>query len=188
MLLSSLEETFCAPMEEFVRLEVKRVRRMKQDVQKASGDLEASLVKYLRQRHGAGTGGGGAQEPPDQWDTQLSVLRQSFELTRYDMLVELNSQKTNRKFQLCQRVCTALYAHLGYFQECHGVIAAVEPALDQLNTELSLARKEFSSKGMLYNLKRKLLLREVKRASPALALLLPKRKRGSFQSVILLMT
>lgn len=168
-----------------MRLEVKRVRHMKQDVQKASAELEASLVKYLRQRHGVGIVNGSiaGQESQEKWDAQLSVLRQSFELTRYDMVVELNSQKTNRKFQLCQRVCTALYAHLGYFQECHGVIAAVEPALDQLNTELAFARKEFSSKGMLYNLKRKLLLREVKRSSPALALLLPKRKRGSFQSV-----
>lgn len=167
-----------------MRREVKCVRHMKQDVQKASADLEASLGKYLRHRQGAaGAAGGGAPEPQEKWDAELSVLRQSFELTRYDILVELNSQKTNRKFQLCQRVCTALYAHLGFFQECHNVIDNVEPAMDQLNTELALARKEYSNKGMLYNLKRKLLLREVKRSSPALALLLPKKKRGSFQSV-----
>lgn len=186
-LLRSLEETFCAPMEEFVRLEVKRVRNMKQEVQKASSDLEASLVKYLRHRHSGGSGpslaaGSAGQDSSEKWEAQMAVLRQSFELTRYDMVVELNSQKANRKFQLCQRVCNSLYDHLGYFQECHAVVAAVQPTLAQLNAELALARKDFSRQGMLYNLKRKLLLREVKRSSPALALLLPKRKRGSFQS------
>jgi hypothetical protein len=95
----------------------------------------------------------------------------------------LNSQKTNRKFQLCQRVCTSLYAQLGYFQRCHDVIAAVEPALGLLTNELSIARKEFSSKGMLYNLRRRLLLRDVKRSQPAMALFLPKKERGSFHTV-----
>ncbi len=97
--------------------------------------------------------------------------------------MELNSQKANRKFQLCQRVCTSLYTQLNYFQECHRLVAEIEPTLDQLTTELSLARQEFSRKGMLYNLKRKLILREVKRSQPALALLLSKKKRGSFQTV-----
>ena len=186
-LMRSLEETFCAPMEEFVRLEVKRVRTMKQDMQKASNELEASLVKYLRQRQSGGGSsvvGGSGVENQEKWDTELSVLRQSFELTRYDMVVELNAQKMNRKFQLCQRVCTSLFDFIGYFQECGSVMGTVQPTLTQLNKELSFARKEFSCQGMLYNLKRKLLLREVKRSSPALALMLPKKKRGSFQSVL----
>ena len=65
-------------------------------------------------------------------------------------VVELNAQRANRKFQLCTRVCSSLYAHLGYFQQGHNVIEDIQPQLSKLNDELTLARKEFSRKGEVY--------------------------------------
>ena len=142
--LSSLEMTFSAPMEEFVKREVKTVKKLKQDVAKSAEEYEAGLAKFQLLK---------ASIDPEMLsirETELALLRSKFEMYRYDLVVELNSLGTKKKFQLCERVCSALYAYLGFFHQCHTLIATIEPAMRQLTSELNSARKDFAREQLLW--------------------------------------
>ena len=113
--------TFSAPIEEFVRREVKTVKKLKSDMQRAAEEYETTLSKFLLLK---------SSTEPDLLKTkesELAILRQRFEMIRFDLVVELNSLGTKKKFQLCERVCSALYAYLGFFHQCHTLIATIEP-------------------------------------------------------------
>ena len=78
-------------------------------------------------------------------ESELQVLRKRYELARYDLVAELNSLETKKKFQLCERACSALYSYLGFFHQCHTLVATVEPAMRKLTCEVQAARKVWTS-------------------------------------------
>lgn len=159
--LLSLETTFSAPMEEFVKREVKEIKKLKTRVQQCSEDYELLLSKFLALKPDIDS------EIIHQKEEELAMIKNKFELCRYDLVTELNSLETKKKLQLCERICSALYTNLGYFHQCHTLVATVEPAMRQLTAEVSLARKDFTRELMLRNAKRTQLQRELDRVKPS---------------------
>lgn len=147
-LLLSLETTFSAPMEEFVRREVKFIRKMKAEVNRASEDYETHLSKFLQLKNSTD----GAQVQVRS--AEVAKTRRHFELSRFDLVHHLNQLETKKKFQLVERVCSALYAFLGYFHQCHSLVASVEPSMRDLQHALHLARKDLALDDRLWNAKR----------------------------------
>lgn len=158
--LLSLETTFSAPMEEFVHIEVKTVKKLKQEVAKCADEYEVNLAKFLHLRKNI------EPEIIEQKESELQVMRKKYELARYDLVAELNSLETKKKFQLCERACSALYSYLGFFHQCHTLIATVEPAMRKLTCEVQAARKDFAREVMLRHARRVQLQRELDRAKP----------------------
>eukprot|EP00607_Mallomonas_marina_P008350 CAMPEP_0182424482 /NCGR_PEP_ID=MMETSP1167-20130531/10693_1 /TAXON_ID=2988 /ORGANISM="Mallomonas Sp, Strain CCMP3275" /LENGTH=861 /DNA_ID=CAMNT_0024604331 /DNA_START=153 /DNA_END=2738 /DNA_ORIENTATION=+ len=162
-LLSSLETTFSSPMDEFVKREVKTVKRLKQALQKNSEEYEQALSKFLSLKTSADS------DLFLQKEADLAMLRRRFELSRYDLVTELNGLETKKKFQLSERIVSAVYAHLGYFHSCHSMLLTIEPAMRQLMNELNAGRKEFAREVMLRQGRRSQLVRELDRASASTA-------------------
>ena len=111
--LLSLETTFSAPMEEFVRREVKTVKSMKLDITECAEQYEVLLSKFLQLKTNTD------RDTVEQKQAELALLKKKYELSRYDLVTELNSLETKKKFQLCERACSALYSYLGFFHQCH---------------------------------------------------------------------
>lgn len=158
-LLLSLETTFSVPMEEFVKREVKTVKRLKQAYQKSAEEYETALSKSLQLR---------ASTDPEaylQKEAEVAMLRRKFELSRFDLVTELNILEMKKKFQLTERIVSAIYAYLGFFHSCHTNIATIEPAMRELMNELNSARKDFSCEVMLGRAKRDRLQRNLDAAA-----------------------
>ena len=153
--LASLETTFAAPMEEFVEREKQHIKSLKSDLQKAGEDYEAALAKFLALKNSSD------RETRLSRETDVAMLRRKFEIHRYDVVVELNSLASKKKFALCERVCSALYAYLGYFHQCHTLLATIEPAVRQLTSELNYARKDFAREQLLMAARRTQLKRDL---------------------------
>lgn len=156
--LSSLETTFAAPMEEFVKIEVKTIKKLRADLQRSGEEYEQALAKYLAMKTGTDP------ELKKSREKELAALRKQFELHRFDIVAELNACASKKKFQLCERVCSALYAYLGYFHQCHTLLATIEPAVRQLTSELNSARKEFSREQLLIAVRRRQLKADLDRS------------------------
>ena len=156
--LSSLETTFSAPMEEFVKREVKSIKKLKSEMEKSGEEYEVALSKFLTLKNSTDS------ETKINREKELNMHRKKFELNRYDMVVELNSVASKKKFQLCERICSALYAYLGYFHQCHTLLATIEPAVRQLTTELNSARKDFVREQLLMSARRTQLQYELNEA------------------------
>ncbi len=54
-------------------------------------------------------------------------------------ILQQNSLETKKKFQLCERACSALYSYLGFFHQCHTLVATIEPAMRTLTLEVTKA-------------------------------------------------
>mmetsp|Transcript_20948 Transcript_20948/g.30198 ORF Transcript_20948/g.30198 Transcript_20948/m.30198 type:complete len:833 (+) Transcript_20948:91-2589(+) len=144
----SLETTFSAPMEEFVKLEAKSVRKLKNAVSQNSEVYESALAKFLSLKTSVD------DEVVHRKEAELATMRKELELSRYDLVTELNSLETKKKFQLCERTCSALYIYLGFFHQCHTMVATMEPAMRQLTSEMSRARDDFRREAILREAKR----------------------------------
>jgi hypothetical protein len=147
-LLLSLETTFSAPMEEFVKREVKFIRKMKIEVSRASEDYEAHLQRFLQLKRNS------EESQVQLRAAEVAATRRRFELSRFDLVHHLNQLETKKKFQLVERVCSALYAFLGYFHQCHTLVANLEPSMRDLHHSLQLARKDFAKDDRLWTAKR----------------------------------
>jgi hypothetical protein len=149
--LESLENVFAAPMEAFAKREFKEMRKSRKEVQRSRDEYESTMSKYLQLN---------AKSQQDKVDTQevdLAQTRRRFELARFDQVSNLNQLETKKKFQLVERVCSALYAHLGFFHQCHELVAVLEPTMNQLNQQLTQARREFAQEQRLWSAKRQQL-------------------------------
>ena len=153
--LASMETTFAAPMEEFVEREKQHIKKLKIDLQKSGEEYESALAKYLALKNTCD------RETRKSRETEVAMLRRKFEMHRYDVVVELNSLASKKKFALCERVCSALYAYLGYFHQCHTLLATIEPAVRQLTSELNFARKDFAREQLLMAARRTQLRRDL---------------------------
>ncbi|CAM9785225.1 unnamed protein product [Chrysoparadoxa australica] len=85
---------------------------------------------------------------------EVAATRRRYELSRFDFVHYLNQLETKKKFQLVERVCSALYAFLGYFHQCHMLVAGLEPSMRDLQHSLHLARKDFARDDRLWSAKR----------------------------------
>ncbi|CAN0460993.1 unnamed protein product, partial [Discosporangium mesarthrocarpum] len=72
---------------------------------------------------------------------EVSQAKRRFELARFDLVHHLNQLETKKKFQLVDRVCSALYAFLGLFHQCHMLVADLEPYMRNLQHAINLSRK-----------------------------------------------
>lgn len=96
-------------------------------------------------------------------EAELTAMNKELELSRYDLISELNILETKKKFQLCERTCAALYTYLSFFTQCHNMVSMMEPAMIKLNTEMSLARNDFRRETILRDAKRIQLKNELER-------------------------
>ena len=96
--LSSLECTFSEPMEEFVKREVKSIKILKQELYRAREEYELATGKFLALKSSVDPATRKSREE------ELATLRKKFELHRYDVVVELNSLASKKKFVLCERM------------------------------------------------------------------------------------
>ena len=150
-LLLALETTFCSAMEAFVKREVKGVRRLKAECGKCLEEHEQDLARLLSLRNDA---------PEDLRRERLLAVkgsRKRYELARFDLVHELNQLETKKKFQLAERVCSGLYADLGFFHQCHILMATLEPKMRDLYQALQVARRRFASNERIWAAKRKQL-------------------------------
>ena len=74
--LRSLETTFAEPMEAFVKREVKTIKKLKNDLQKAGEEYEAALAKYLSLKTNCD------REIRSARETEVAMLRRKFEMHR----------------------------------------------------------------------------------------------------------
>jgi len=147
-LVYSLESTFSAPMEEFVKQEVRSVIKMKQEVNKSREEFEAQQGKLLQLKRNS-------DEPQYQIRAaEVAQIKRRFELGRFDLVNHLNQLETKKKFQLVERVCAGLYAFLGYFHQCHSHLSLVLPKMKDLQSAVNLARKDFNKNDRLWAAKR----------------------------------
>ena len=75
-------------------------------------------------------------------------------MVRFDLVNLLNQLEIKKKFQLVERVCSGLYANLGFFHQCHTLVAIREPRMRDLQSELRVARMEFRCKERLWEAKK----------------------------------
>lgn len=73
--------------------------------------------------------------------TEAAVAKKRFELARFDLVHHLNQLETKKKCQLVDRTCSALYAFLGLFHQCHMLVANTEPQMREFQRALQLSRK-----------------------------------------------
>ncbi|GMI16032.1 hypothetical protein TrLO_g1413 [Triparma laevis f. longispina] len=147
-LLSSLETTFSAPMEQFVKREVKEVKRKRQELGRNLEEYEANLSRLLLLKNNT--------EPSIilERENAVSTSKRRFELTRFEMVDLLNKLEIKKKFQLVERVCSGLYANLGFFHQCHTLVAVREPSMRDLQGQLMLARKGFAKTERIWGAKK----------------------------------
>ncbi len=157
-LLLSLENTFTAPMEEFVKREVKNIRKMKTVVQRTSEEYELSLSRLLHVKNNSTDSLVAESRLSD-----MATAQKRFECARFDLVHHLNELETKKKFQLVERVCNALYAFLGFFHQCHTEVAKIEPSMRDMQHALHFARKDFARSNCIWNAKRVNLERELNR-------------------------
>ncbi len=157
--LLSLENTFTAPMEEFMKREVKGVRKMKTVVTRTSEDYELSLSKFLHLKNNTDA------LAAEVRFAEITDKKKIFELARFDFVHHLNQLETQKKFQLVERVCNALYAFLGFFHQCHTEVAKIEPSMRNVQHALHFARKDLVWSNCIWNAKRVNLEFELNRKS-----------------------
>lgn len=146
--LFSLESTFLQPMREFVKRELKEVKQLKEEVSRAHEDYLLYLQRYLQLKRGT--------DPAmvRERTQELIAVRRRYELGRYDLVNMLNLLETKKKFQLVERVLCALYAYLGYFHQGHQELATIEPSMRDLQQQLRLSRRVFSTQTCIAEAKR----------------------------------
>ncbi len=157
--LLSLENTFTAPMEEFMKCEVKNIRKMKTVVNRNSEDYELSLSKFLHLKNDTDT------LAAEVRFAETTDTKKRFELARFDLVHHLNQLETKKKFQLVERVCNALYAFLGFFHQCHTEVARIEPSMREVQYALHFACKDLAWSNCIWNAKRVNLEFELNRKS-----------------------
>ncbi len=146
--LLSLENTFTAPMEEFVKREVKNIRKMKNVVHRTSVEYETGLSNLLSLKNNCDELAAEARL------SEVATMKKRFELARFDLVHHLNQLETKKKFQLVERVCNALYAFLGLFHQCHTEVARIEPSMRDMQYALHFARKDFARSNGIWDAKR----------------------------------
>jgi hypothetical protein len=142
-LLISLETTFSQPMEAFVKREVKEVNRKRADLQSTTAEYELSLSRLLSLKISD------RKEVVESAEANVAVCKHRFELVRFDLVNLLNQLEIKKKFQLVERICSGLYANLGFFHQCHTLVANREPAMRQLQEQLQNARRDFAKVSVL---------------------------------------
>ena len=94
-------------------------------VESARLDWESALTKFLRAKKSNKS----ALESPAM-DAVMSLSR--LELSRFDLISRLNLLEMNKRLELTERVCTALYSTRAFFLQCNEVIAELEPSMQQM--------------------------------------------------------
>eukprot|EP00937_MAST-01D_sp_MAST-1D-sp2_P006158 g6158.t1 len=156
-LLESMEMVFAQPMEAFARREAKEARKVNKDVTRAREVYEEKLARYLALPNNA--------QPADVRAREAAAAgeKRRFELARFDQVLHLNKVEATKKFQLVERVVAALYAQLGFFHQCHEMVATLEPAMRKVAQVLEQARKEFHQEERIWNARRGKLERQLNR-------------------------
>lgn len=147
-LLVSLETTFSVPMEQFVRREVKEVKKKRYELQRNLEEYENDLSRYLLLKNNE------KQDIIDHHETKIAHSKRAFELVRFDLVNLLNQLEIKKKFQLVERICSGLYANLGFFHQCHTLVATREPSMRELQGHLKNARCDFAKTERLWSAKR----------------------------------
>jgi hypothetical protein len=70
------------------------------------------------------------------------------------LVTTLNQLETKKKFQLMESVLCAMYAYLAYFHQGHQELANIEPSMRNLQQQLRLSRREFSTQMRIAEAKR----------------------------------
>jgi hypothetical protein len=147
-LLFSLETTFSQPMEAFVKREVKEVKKKRIELQSSLLDYEANLSKLGMLKNNE------KEEVITHLTNIVATSKRRFELNRFDLVYLLNQLEIKKKFQLVERICSGLYANLGFFHQCHTLVANREPAMRELQSQLQNARRDYAKTETLWNAKR----------------------------------
>ena len=147
-LLISLETTFSQPMEIFVKREVKEVKKKRVEMTSLLEEHEQNLTKMLALKNNA------EEDVVIEREAAVASSKIRFELVRFDLVNLLNQLDVKKKLQLVERVCSGLYANLGFFHQCHTLVAVREPAMRDLQRQLQVARKDFSKTERLWKAKK----------------------------------
>ncbi len=147
-LLISLETTFSAPMEAFVKREVKEVKKKRQEMRTSMEEYEANLMKLGTLKNNA------ESEVVADREAAVAASKRRYELVRFDLVNLLNQLEIKKKFQLVERICSGLYANLGFFHQCHTLVAIREPSMRELQGQLQDAKKEYYKTERLWSAKR----------------------------------
>jgi hypothetical protein len=102
-------------------------------VESARVDWEVALNKFLRAKKTSKS----ALESPAM-DAVMCLSR--LELSRFDLISRLNLLEMNKRLELIERVCTALYSARAYFHQCNEVIAELEPSMQSMLVSVQAAR------------------------------------------------
>ena len=102
------------PMEQFVRREVKEIKKKRSELQKNILEYENDLAKYLQLKNNE------KESVISQHMSKIASSKRAFELVRFDLVNLLNQLEMKKKFQLVERICSGLYANLGFFHQVSG--------------------------------------------------------------------
>ena len=84
----------------------------------------------------------------------VTKAKRRFELARFDQVTNLNTLEARKKFQLVDRLTNATYAQLGFFHQCHELLAELEPTMRELAEALRSSKGTFNQQERLWAARR----------------------------------
>lgn len=71
----------------------------------------------------------------------MAQSKKRFEMARFDLVCRLSQLETMKKHEVVGKTCDALYAFLGFFRQCDGLVDSTEQRLRELQEALKLSRE-----------------------------------------------
>ncbi|CAN0238295.1 unnamed protein product, partial [Ectocarpus fasciculatus] len=170
-LLRPLENAFY-PMEDFVKGEIKTIRKMKQEMNRSCEDHEHSMARFLQLKRNSEEGVTQARA------AEVALSKKRFEMARFDFVHHLSQLETKKKHEVVGRTCTALHAFLALFQRCNGLVASTEQRLRELECALTLSRQDLDQEDGVWLAKRDQLETSLNKAIPPNAALVARSGGG----------
>ncbi|CAN0046347.1 unnamed protein product [Pylaiella littoralis] len=159
-LLRPLEDTFY-PVEDFVKGEVKKIRKMKQEMRRACEDHEHSMARFLQLKRNA------EESITQAKAAEAAVSKKRFEMARFDLVHHLSQLEIRKKHEVVGRTCRALYAFLELFRQRDDLVGSTEQHLVELEFALKRSREDLKQQDGVWVAKREQLEASLNKAIPA---------------------
>ncbi|CAM9882221.1 unnamed protein product [Ectocarpus sp. 12 AP-2014] len=172
VLLRPLENAFY-PMEDFVKGEVKTIRKMKQEMNRSCEDYEHSMARFLQLKRNSEEG-----VTQQARAAEVALSKKKFEMARFDFVHHLSQLETKKKHEVVGRTCTALHAFLALFERCNGLVASTEQRLRELECALTLSRQASNTEDGVWLARRDQLEASLTKAIPPNAALVARSGGG----------
>eukprot|EP00752_Nemacystus_decipiens_P002697 g2518.t1 len=158
-LLHPLEAMF-GPMEDFVKREVKTIRKMKQEMHRACEEHEHSMARFLQLKRNS------EESVTQAKAAEVAQSKKRFEMARFELVCHLSQLETKKKHEVVGRTCDALHAFLDLFRQCNHLVGSTEQRLLELQEALKLSKQDLAQEEGVWNLKREQLEASLNKSIP----------------------